>query len=48
MFDTTLFYNPFHSWPNINTLCNVVDREKFSIFRVDHQVSKSDHKFSAG
>lgn len=29
------------SWPNINTLCTVVDREGVSIFRVGHPRNKA-------
>jgi hypothetical protein len=34
-----LFY--ISSWPNFNTLCTVVDLERFYIFRVDQWVQKS-------
>ena len=28
------FYIYLSSWPNINTLCTMVDRERFSMFRL--------------
>jgi hypothetical protein len=31
------------SLTNINTLCTAVDRERFSVFRVDHWAQKSGH-----
>jgi hypothetical protein len=37
-----LFYISLSSWSNIK-LCTMVDRERFSIFRVDHWVQKSGH-----
>ena len=44
MFDVImLFYISLSSWPNINTLCTVVDRERLSVFTVDHWVQKSGH-----
>jgi hypothetical protein len=40
MFDVImLFYICLLIWPNINT----VDRERYSVFRVDHWVQKSGH-----
>jgi hypothetical protein len=38
-----LFYISLSSWPNINTLCTVVGREGFSVFRVDDWAETSDH-----
>jgi len=36
MFDVImLFYVLLRSWPNINTLCAIVDDERFSVFGVD-------------
>jgi hypothetical protein len=40
-----LFYISLPSWSNIK-LCTVVDRERFSVFRVDHRVQKSGHPCS--
>jgi hypothetical protein len=37
-----LFYISLPSWSNIK-LCTMVDRERFSVFRVDHWVQKSGH-----
>jgi hypothetical protein len=37
-----LFYISCPSWSNI-TLCTMVDRERFSAFRVDHWVQKPGH-----
>jgi hypothetical protein len=37
-----LFYISLLSWSSIK-LCTVVDRERFSVFRVDHWVQKSGH-----
>jgi len=31
-----LFYISLRSWPNINELCTVVDRERCDISRVGH------------
>ena len=31
-----LFYISLHAWPNINTLCSLVDGEIFYVFRVDY------------
>jgi hypothetical protein len=43
MFDVImLFYISLPSWSRI-TLCSMVDRERFSVFRVDHWVKKSGH-----
>jgi hypothetical protein len=43
MFDViVLFYISLPSWFNIK-LCTMVDRERFSVFRVDHWVQKSGH-----
>lgn len=38
-----LFYIALSSRPNICTFCNMVDREIFSVFRVDHCVQTSGH-----
>jgi len=38
-----LFYIYLPSGPNINTLCTLVDRERFSVFRTGHCVLKSSH-----
>ena len=44
MFDViVLFFISLPGWPNINTLCTMVDCERFSAFRVDHGVQKSGH-----
>jgi hypothetical protein len=44
MFDVImLFYICLLIWPNINTLWTTADRERFSVFRVDHWVQKSGH-----
>jgi hypothetical protein len=37
-----LFYISLPSWSNIK-LCTMVDRERFSVFRVDNWVQKSGH-----
>jgi hypothetical protein len=37
-----LFYISLPTWSNIK-LCTMVDRERFSVFRVDHWVQKSGH-----
>jgi membrane protein insertase Oxa1/YidC/SpoIIIJ len=37
-----IFYISLPNWSNIK-LCTVVDRERFSVFRVDHWVQKSGH-----
>jgi hypothetical protein len=37
-----IFYTSLPSWSNIK-LCIVVDRERFSVFRVDHWVQMSGH-----
>jgi hypothetical protein len=29
--------------PNIDTLCTMIDRERFSVFRVGHRVQTSGH-----
>jgi hypothetical protein len=43
MFDViVLFYSSLPGLSNIK-LCTVVDRERFSVFRVDHQVLKCGH-----
>jgi hypothetical protein len=34
----SLLYISLPIWPNINTLCTVVDREKFYVFLVGHWV----------
>ena len=36
-----LFYISLPRWSDINTLCTVVDRKRFCVFRVDHWVQKS-------
>jgi hypothetical protein len=48
MFDVImLFYISLPSWYNIK-LCTTVDRERFSVFRVDHWVQKSGHPWCTG
>jgi hypothetical protein len=43
MFDVImLFYISLPNWSNIK-LCTMVDRERFSVFTVDHSVQKSGH-----
>jgi hypothetical protein len=42
MFDVImLLYILLRGWPNVNTLCTVVDRERFSVFGVARSVQKS-------
>jgi hypothetical protein len=41
-----LIYISLPGWSNIK-LCTMVDRERFSLFRVDHWVQKSGHPCSA-
>jgi len=36
-----VFYISLLSWPNINTLCTVVDREGVSVFRVGLPCNKA-------
>ena len=44
MFDViVLFYIYIPSWPYINALCTMADREIVSIFRADRWVHKSGH-----
>jgi hypothetical protein len=46
MFDVIiLFYISLPTWSNI-ILCTMVDRERFSVFRVDHWVQKSGHPWA--
>jgi len=33
-----LFYISLPTWPNVNTLCSMVDGERFYVFRVDYWV----------
>lgn len=35
VFDVMLLYVHLRTWPNINTLCTVVDSKGFSVFGVD-------------
>jgi hypothetical protein len=41
----TLLYTALPNWPNINTLYTVADRERFSVFRVDHLVRTSGYLY---
>jgi len=38
-----LLYISLPIWPTINTPCTTADRERFSVFRGDNRVQKSDH-----
>ena len=38
-----LLYISLPNWSNISTLYTTVDRERFSVFRVDHWAQKSNH-----
>jgi hypothetical protein len=42
-----VFYISMPSWSNIK-LCIMVDRERLSVFRVDHWVQKSGHPWHGG